>query len=306
MVIGLHDADAAHFRKKKTYPNYALMKISTYHKLRGDTVKWWLPVMCDYDLVYSSKIFTFTPTDPYLPETTIKGGTGYDIQSKLPDEIDALKPDYSLYPDYPYDIGFLTRGCPNRCEWCVVPEKEGSIQPYRRLDDIAENGRGIVLMDNNILASSWGIRQIENCKYPIDINQGMDARLVSIATAQMLSKLKWIKYLRFACDTYSSVKPLRHAIRLLNDCGVPSTRIFVYFLVRDIPDAMARIEELRDLGAITLYAQAYRDLHNGGHPISKEAQYFATKYVYSGQWRKSDWYDTYYGKLFIGEGVNNA
>lgn len=118
MRIGLHDSDNTGF------PNYALMKISAWHKARGDTVEWFMPLM-RYDRVYSSKVFTFTQEDPYLPDNTIRGGTGYGLYDKLPDEIDAMYPDYSIYPDCDYAIGFLTRGCIRKCPWCIVPRKEG-------------------------------------------------------------------------------------------------------------------------------------------------------------------------------------
>ena len=87
MLIGLHDSDRTGF------PNLALMKISAWHKARGDIVEWWNP-MLTFDRVYSSKIFTFTPENPYLPLDTIKGGTGYGIMDELPEEIDAMFPDY--------------------------------------------------------------------------------------------------------------------------------------------------------------------------------------------------------------------
>lgn len=131
MRIGLHDAEQE-YMKHKTFPNYALMKISAYHKARGDSVEWWSP-MCHYDRVYSSKVFDFTPENLYLPLDAIRGGTGYDdipLNQKLPPEIDAAFPDYSIYPECDYAIGYLTRGCPNHCPWCVVPEKEGGIKPY--------------------------------------------------------------------------------------------------------------------------------------------------------------------------------
>lgn len=90
MRIGLHDAEQEYMRHK-TFPNYVLMKISAYHKARGDSVEWWSP-MCHYDRVYSSKVFDFTPENLYLPPDTIRGGTGYDdipLNQKLPPEIDA-------------------------------------------------------------------------------------------------------------------------------------------------------------------------------------------------------------------------
>ncbi len=114
MRIGLHDAEAEHFRGKKKFPNYALMKISAWHKAQGDFVEWWEPLY-SYDKVYSSKVFDFTPENPYLPPDTIKGGTGYGMFTELAPEIDAMFPDYSIYPDCDYAIGYLTRGCPNRC-----------------------------------------------------------------------------------------------------------------------------------------------------------------------------------------------
>lgn len=108
MKIGLHDAEKEYFKGNKIFPNYALMKISAWHKLKGDTVEWWNPLY-RYDLVYSSKVFDFTPVDPYLPDDAIRGGTGYrDIPMKkeLPEEIDSMFPDYSIYPDCDYAIGY--------------------------------------------------------------------------------------------------------------------------------------------------------------------------------------------------------
>lgn len=124
MLIGLHDAEAEHIRHK-SFPNYALMKISAWHKAQGDIVEWWNPLK-QYDWVYSSKVFDFTPYNPYLPENTIRGGTGYEdvpIWQQLRPEVDRLFPDYSIYPACDYAIGYITRGCPNNCRWCLVPAK---------------------------------------------------------------------------------------------------------------------------------------------------------------------------------------
>ena len=95
--IALHDSEKE-ILKKKSFPNYALMKISAYHKSLGDNVEWW-NFSETYDKVYSSKVFDFTPENPNLPPNTIKGGTGYDIKSVLPPEIENIYPDYSIYPE---------------------------------------------------------------------------------------------------------------------------------------------------------------------------------------------------------------
>lgn len=124
MIIALHDSEMDHFGKgTDKFPNYALMKISAYHKAKGDTVEWFQPLF-QYDKVYSSKVFEWTPENPYLPEDTIKGGTGYGLYNELPEEIDRMFPDYSIYPECDYAIGFITRGCIRNCRWCVVPKKK--------------------------------------------------------------------------------------------------------------------------------------------------------------------------------------
>ena len=149
MNIGLIDVDGK-------LPNIALMKLSRWHKQRGDNVEF-CNYIDHYDVVYKSKIFTFTPDDNYILNAgkVEKGGTGYDLHKTLPPEVDMLQPDYSLYPniDGKTAYGFLTRGCPNHCKWCVVPQKEGGIRPYMDVDEIAIEGRtNLVLFDNNILA----------------------------------------------------------------------------------------------------------------------------------------------------------
>lgn len=260
MNIGLHDAEKEYL-KKKTFPNLALMKISAWHKKHGDYVEWWNPLK-SYDKIYSSKVFDFTPDDPYLPEDTIKGGTGYSdvqIDQKLPQEIDDMYPDYTVYPECDYAIGYLTRGCPNNCRWCVVPRKEGKIQPYRQWQEIVRQDTDkLVLMDNNILSCRYGIEQLKSLigsGYRIDLNQGMDARLVTDEIAEILSKLSWIRFIRFSCDQKSQIEPIKRTVELLGKHGVKPYRIFIYLLVtKDIEDAAYRVEQLKKFKAINLYA----------------------------------------------------
>ena len=83
-------------------------------------------------------------------------------QKPNPFEVDRLQPDYSIYNiDSNLSYGFLTRGCPNRCKWCVVPKKEGKISPYMDIEEITAGRKKAILMDNNILASNYGLQQIE-------------------------------------------------------------------------------------------------------------------------------------------------
>ena len=294
MRVGLHDAEKDHF-KHKTFPNLALMKISAYHKIKGDSVEWWNPLY-RYDRIYSSKVFDFTPIDPYLPEDVIRGGTGYKdipIDKTLPDEVDNMFPDYSIYPECDYAIGYLTRGCINKCRWCVVPRKEGNIRPYRKWQEIVRNDTDIlVLMDNNILSCDYGIQQLESLigsGYRIDLNQGMDARLVNREIANILSKLSWIRHIRFSCDQKSQIGPVQWTIDLLQKQGVRPYRVFIYLLVTaDIQDAAERVEALKKYKGINLYAQAERNERLGVIPNKLQLE-FAQRYIYGGCYRTETW-----------------
>lgn len=291
MRVALHDAEAEVTRTAQKYPNYALMKISAWHKALGDEVEWWQPLL-GYDVVYSSKVFDFTPENPYLPPDTIKGGTGYGLYQDLPEEIDAVFPDYSMY-SCDYAIGYLTRGCPNHCRWCVVPKKEGNIRPYRRWQDLVRHDTDkLVLMDNNILASDFGLEQLAGLvgnSYRIDLNQGMDARLVTPEIAEVLARLKWIRFLRFSCDQESQIEPIYHTCELLGKYGVRPYRVFVYLLVTaDLGSASRRVEALKKLPGINLYAQAERNERMGIVP-NKDQLDFSQRYVYSGAYRSETW-----------------
>lgn len=294
MKIGLHDAERDYL-KNKSFPNYALMKISAWHKAHGDYVEWWNPLV-RYDRVYSSKVFDFTPMDVYLPEETIRGGTGYmdiPMDQGLPEEIDGMFPDYSIYPECDHAIGYLTRGCLNHCRWCVVPRKEGNIRPYRTWRELVrEDTDKLVLLDNNILACEYGIGQLKSLigsGYCIDLNQGMDARLVDDRVASILSQIRWIRFIRFSCDQKSQIGSVRNAIELLQKHGVKPYRIFIYLLVtEDIQDAAERVEALKGYKAISLYAQAERNKRMGIIPNDEQLE-FQQRYIYGGSYRRETW-----------------
>lgn len=291
MRIGLHDSEMDTL-KHKIFPNLALMKISAYHKSLGDTVEWWQP-LDDYDIVYSSKVFDFTPENPYLPHDTIKGGTGYGLYDELPSEIDSCYPDYSIYPKCDYAIGFITRGCIRQCRWCIVPKKEGKLHKYSRWQDVIRKDTDkVVLMDNNILACDYGISQLEelsHTNYKIDLNQGMDARLVTDEIAKILSQINWIKYIRFSCDTILQIEHILKTAELLQKYGVKPYRLFIYLLVTsDLENASYRVEQLKKLKGITIYAQAERNERLGIVPNRLQLE-FAQRYVYGGKFRTETW-----------------
>ncbi len=295
MIVGLHDAEKEHFKHGKTFPNYALMKISAWHKAQGDIVEWWIPTK-HYDKVYSSKVFDFTPVNPYLPNDAIRGGTGYrdiPLLNALPFEMDAMFPDYSIYPKCNYAVGYITRGCPNNCPWCVVPKKEGKIRLYRTWRELVRTDTDrLVLMDNNILACEYGRSQLEELigsGYRIDLNQGMDARLVDENVADILASLSWIRFIRFSCDQKSQIASVNRMLDLLGRRGVKPYRIFVYLLVtKDIKDAAERVEALKEYKSINLYAQAERNARMGIKPNAAQLE-FQQRYMYGGSYRRETW-----------------
>lgn len=291
MLVGLHDSD------KTGFPNLALMKLSAWHKAQGDAVEWWIPMM-RYDRVYSSKVFTFTPEEAMLPPDTIKGGTGYGRYDVLPDAVDTMYPDYTIYPDCKHAIGFLTRGCIRACPWCVVPRKEGGIRPYRTWREIKRpDSRDIVFMDNNVLACEHGINQIRDMigqDVRVDFNQGLDARLITPYVAELLSRLRWIRFIRMSCDTDAMLNVVLRAIHLLGKNGVKPYRVFVYLLVQDIPSAEMRAMALRKAGA-EVFAQPYRDFEKNTEPTKEQkafARWVNMKAIFKQCERFSD-YDTH-------------
>lgn len=200
MRIGLIDVDSHHF------PNIALMKLSAYHKARGDTVEWWNGLL-SYDLVYMSRIFTNIYSKDEIhcirADQIIRGGTGYDLSIKLPENIEHQYPDYSLYSQYTAAYGYLTRGCPRGCPFCIVSKKEGTRSVH--VADLSEFWRGqkeIRLLDPNLLACKDHeklLQQLADSGAWVHFTQGLDARLLNEDNVKLIDRVK-VKNLHFAWD----------------------------------------------------------------------------------------------------------
>lgn len=273
MKIGLIDVDGHNF------PNLALMKISAYHKQKGDLVEF--VSINEYDKTYISKVFSFTLD--YLPPFSnlgkvLQGGTGYNEYSKLPDEIEYIMPDYSLYNINNIAYGFLTRGCPRKCDWCIVPKKEGNIKINADITEFWDGQKNVILLDNNILASDFGLKQIEkiiDLGIKVDFNQGLDARIIANNEdiAKLLSRLKWYKPLRMACDTKEQMKSIEKATLLLRKYETTPSNYFIYVLVKDIEDALIRVNFLKNLN-LDPFAQPYIDF-SGKNKVTKIQRHFS-------------------------------
>lgn len=295
MKIALIDVDGHH------YPNLALMKLAAYHKKMNDTVEF-INYFEHYDIVYKSKVFSYTPDEKTIiqADKIISGGTGYNYTDVLPPDIEHITPDYNLYPvtrwyDGQTAYGFTTRGCANRCSWCVVPAKEGHIKPHSNIDEFIADKKKAIIMDNNILAHGHGLEQIEQLakrKIATDFNQGLDARLIANTPeiARLLTHVKYIRFLRIACDTATQMGSVFKTFELLQKYGFPAHRIFVYCLVKnDLIDAEKRVKYIHALGG-NPFAMPFRD-YKPTYNISPEQKLFARWVNQKRMFKTSSWND---------------
>lgn len=214
MRIGLIDVDGHNF------PNLALMRISSYHKSKGDVVEWWESDFIHYDIVYMSKIFSNVYSkdvaEPINADKIIKGGTGYAISlvdgkevfdkenhKDLPQEIEKCFPDYSIYPQFDFAVSMTSRGCPRGCRFCHVVAKEGRCSiKVANVCDFWNGQKEIKVLDPNITACKDKrdlFQQYLDTKAKIDFTQGLDIRLINQYDLQDINKMR-LKNLHFAWD----------------------------------------------------------------------------------------------------------
>mgnify|MGYP000848282318 FL=1 len=281
MKIGLIDVDS------HNYPNIPLMKISAYHKQQGNQVEFALP-MNKYDVVYQSKVFTFSEDENTCIDTKqfIKGGTGYDLNNKLPEEIESMYPDYGLY-GVKEAYGFLTRGCPRNCKFCIVGVKEGlkSVK-VANLDKFWNGQKEIVLQDPNLLACENRIElldQLIESKAKIDVNQGFDIRLMNDEVTDKIMQLN-IKMLHFAWDNMKDSEIITKKLREFKQAtNVKARKTRVYIITNfdtTIEEDLYRIYETEALGYDPFVMVYNRHLLPRGHIYKKLQRWCCNKFVY--------------------------
>lgn len=294
MRIGLIDVN--NFNTVAKFPNLALMKLSAYHKSQGDqvemydTMTWFNP----YDRVYMSNVFDYSeePQNIIYANEIIKGGCAYDLENKLPYEIEHTYPDYSLYDIRDKAFGFLTRGCPRNCSFCNVTQHQGN--KSLRVADLSEfwtNQKEIVLLDPNITACrDWKelLKQLSDSKATIDFTQGIDIRTMTAEKAYYLNQLKR-KMLHFAWDNYEfkTYEKLKLFRRYFHTDG---RNLTVYVLTNyntTTEQDLERIYKLRELD-YSPYVMIY-DKPNAPKEIKRIARWVNNRFI----WRSCARFEDY-------------
>ena len=265
LKIGLFDIDSK-------YHNLALMKLSTWHKQKGDETELYSPLFLKtYDRIYISKIFTkFNINECYIPENFYRaGGSGFNLETKLPREIEHIMPDYSLY-NLNYSLGFTTRGCIRNCKFCIVLKKEGKIKEHAEVEEFLNpKSNVVVLLDNNFLALPSHIKKLQKYidkGWRMDFNQGLDARLINKENAKLLAKIKYKEMIRFAWDNIKDETEIIKGLKLIIKAGIRPRNITVYILIgfdTTFEEDLYRIQRLRnikdDRGFIKTYVMNYNN-----------------------------------------------
>lgn len=270
MKIGIVDVDSHNF------PNFALMKISSYYRKMGCNVEFADLRSGSYDEIWASKIFTFTPDITQVVNSNIvnKGGTGYDITKVLPNEIENISDlDYSLYPSYKGSIMFFSRGCIRNCPFCLVRQKEGRITPVKHVN-LNPNGTYIEVLDNNFFANPTWREAIEYLTYinqPVKLS-GVDVRIMDEEQAVSLNKLKIKGGIHIAWDDPNDdiTSNIRSLIK-----HVKPYKIICYVLTgfnSTLEQDYYRVKKLWEFGIVS-HVQPYRDYTNKRVPSQRERDF---------------------------------
>jgi hypothetical protein len=236
-----------------------------WHISIGDSVE---PFLAGngYDRVYCGAIFTWTVKKAQekgqIPQGCTCGGTGFDLEGKLPVWIEDILPRVNY--------GFTTRGCIRRCGFCVVWKKEGKFQITGDALDLWDGTQGatLTLYDNNILADPQHFdlvcRQVRDNGLYVDFNQGLDHRLLTPEIADIIKKSRLVRY-RFAFDNTTELPSVEAALDILAKVGIKQCEWYVLagFNGSDVSDAYLRVNWLRNHGQ-RVYLQRFNYINLPG------------------------------------------
>ena len=295
MNVALYDVDSK-------IPNLALMKLSRFHRERGDSVSRFDSLWAaTYDKIYASKIFEYSDGSLLDPGQMEIGGTGWDKTVALPPEIEALQPDYTLY-GYPHNIGFAMRGCRFRCKFCVVPEKEGQPFANSTIEEIWQQRDSdfVVLLDNDFFGNpEWRerIEEIRRHDLRISFSQGLNIRIITDEQAAALASVRFRtlggqkKQVHFAWDQWGkgTEKLIDEGFARVTAAGVKPYQMAFFVLVgwnTTVEQDLYRIDKLHGMGA-DVFVMPY----DRADPYQKALARWNNRHV----WRSVPWSEYQYG-----------
>ena len=280
-------------------PNLAIMKLAHWHRAQGDFIHFTtstqpdLFTKDDFDTVYASAIFTYST--PKLKEVkaayphAITGGTGAVPNTPITVEDVIGQPvyehyDYSIYPDYPWSLGFTQRGCRLSCGFCVVPAKEGKPKPVNTIHDIWRQNtpKCVLLLDNDFFgqpSEHWRarIKELQDGNFRANFSQGINARLLNQETAEALASIEYRddqfkrRRLYIAWDNLNQEKIVFKGIEHLDNAGIPPKHLMVYMLTGYKPGETMEEVMYRYLKLVGAGCKPYPMVY-GTNPVLKAFQ----------------------------------
>ena len=306
LKIGIIDADLLSNNSHR-FPNLALMKISAYHKYRRSDKVTLLMNYNDiekYDMVYISKVFDYTeiPIDIMKYDNIYYGGTGfyYELMPDLPDFMEHMKPDYILYHSWignmmregakrkefeyylDYSIGFSTRGCFRKCEFCVN-KKYDKVELHSPIKEFLDEDKPyICLLDDNLFGyPKWKdiIEELIATKKSFQFKQGLDLRLMTDEKARIMSNVKYKGDYIFAFDDIMDRDLIEEKLTLWRKYNTKTTKLYVLVAygsqgIGDIHSMFERIKILMKYQCLP-YIMRYKDY--------KDSEFYGT-YVNVARW----------------------
>jgi hypothetical protein len=269
-------------------PNLALMKLSRYFRERGRKVQLARKEMFipGAEAVYASCIFANPRSEKrigrlrdYYGQSLIAGGSGVDVRLRLPEEIENLPVDYSLYPDLgDRAMGFLTRGCTFACPFCIVPRKEGRIRQVSDLDELLDSGRRkkLILLDDNILSYPPAddlLTEMAGRKLQVNFNQTLDIRLVDRERSGLLRRIACSnvhftrRVIHFSLNDTRDLERVRRNYALFGFTPADNVEfICMYGFNTTLAEDVERFRFLRSLPGAYVFVQEYQPVPGGPTP----------------------------------------
>lgn len=284
MKVVLYDVDSK-------IPNLALMKLSTYYNDHGyQSILSKKIQHIPANLYFASIIFNSQKSFKHIEKLTelygdkvVLGGTGVDLKATLPVEVDRCFPDYDLYRHTKYALGFLTRGCPKKCKFCVVPQKEGYLKSnYSTFNDFVPKGqRNVMLLDNNLLAAPNAIELLEEIttrQLNVNFSQTLDIQYLTDEIYEKLILVNSVnsrfsrQMMYFSCNTLKQVEMFKMQFDKLKNFGKERvTVVIMYGFNTRLSEDFQILKTMKKLGLVA-FVQEYMPIP--GVPSQVPENYF--------------------------------